>query len=201
MIIKNKNDISVADNNLTKESSDLNILLSNNTHINSLIEDKNNQIESLNNDNDIMKKKNTEINCDNQKYKNLIELYKKHLILLVSQNKKLAGEIRNLLTRDTELKDILERDKHLQYIRNENKNYFNTSEDKKKLVLDSGIVRPVEEKNKNIKKASVIEKIEKIENNIKSEEPKETELNISQEKNEEQDMGEEELVNIDDNKQ
>ena len=201
LIIKNKNDISVADNNLTKESSDLNILLSNNTHINGLIEDKNNQIESLNNDNDIMKKKNTEINCDNQKYKNLIELYKKHLILLVSQNKKLAGEIRNLLTRDAELKDILERDKHLQYIRNENKNYFNTSEDKKKLVLDSGIVRPVEEKNKNIKKASVIEKIGKIENNIKSEEPKETELNISQEKNEEQDMGEEELVNIDDNKQ
>lgn len=157
---RNKEDIASVDNNLLKESTVLSQLVSDNNHLNDLVEDRNAHIKNLNNENDILKQNNTEINCDNVKFNNLIQAYKKHLVLLISQNKKLAAEIQLLLGRDQELRNILERDGHLQDIRYENDQLVNNSLDKIKSFVDPGSMQQQldERKSTTIKKTYSIER-------------------------------------------
>ena len=223
LLTRNKEEISTVDKNLLKESTVLNQLISNNTHLNELVEDRNNHIKTLNIDNDIIKKNNSELNCDNTKFKNLIQAYKKHLILLISQNKKLVAEIQFLLGRDKELRNILERDNYLQDIRYENDNLINSSLEKIKACLDSDPKQTIEEpKTSSIKKTYSIERNEYNRNNDpKNYNDTNTNINMngsrinldpsninqnndlrnSQENFEGLDMGEEEMINISENEQ
>ena len=229
LLNKNKNDISVAKDNLLKETSVLNQLITDNTHLNELVEDRNAHIKNLNNENDIINKNNTELNCDNTKLNNRIQAYKRHLMLLICQNKKLACEINLLIGRDNELKGILERDIHLQDVKLENGQIINNSQEKLKQYLDPA--QPIEESKNNIivKRTYSIGRNDNRNGNEKSglinsnmnmnlgesginqgmsgtsiiNNINQKDIRISQENMEEQDQGEgeEEMVNMDENEQ
>ena len=159
LLKRNKEDIATVDNNLLKETAVLSQLISDNNNLNDLVEDRNAHIKNLNNENDILKQNNTEVNCDNVKYNNLIQAYKKHLILLISQNKKLAAEIQLLLGRDQELRNILERDGHLQDVRFENDQIVNNSLDKIKSFIEPGPMQQIEDrKSTTIKRTYSIDR-------------------------------------------
>ena len=160
MLKRNKEDIASVDNNLLKESAVLSQLISDNNHLNDLVEDRNAHIKNINNENDILKQNNTEANCENVKLNNLIQAYKKHMVLLISQNKKLAAEIQLLLGRDQELRNILERDGHLQDVRYENDQLINSSLESIKSSMGPGpMPQQVEErKSTTIKRTYSIDR-------------------------------------------
>lgn len=141
-------EICLAKDNLFKESSILSQVNADNQHFESLIKDRDAHINQINNDNNLLKQGNATLNCDNEKLNNLINAYKKHLLLLVSQNKKLAVEIQTLIGRDSELKVILERDNHLSDIRFENDQLVKNSTEKiaqvmnAEPILDNSMVIP-----------------------------------------------------------
>ena len=117
-------------NNYINETSKLNQLKTSNQQSNIVIRDRDEHIKQINIDNDIIKQNNSQINCENNKLCTLLDGYKKHLCLLVSQNKKIASEIQFLIGRDREIKEILERDNHLKDIRYENEQFVNSSKEK-----------------------------------------------------------------------
>ena len=146
-IKKNSEDISIVNNNILKETSLINKLCIDNQQLNNLVKDRDMHINQLNNDNNILKQDNNVINCQNEKVCKLLEAYKKHLCLLISQNKKLSCEVQFLLTRDSELKTILERDNHLKDVQYENDQFMNNSiEQIGKCVEGGGITTTVEKK-------------------------------------------------------
>ena len=220
-ICGNKDEMAIVQENLMKETDCLNQLVEDNMHLKELVEDRNNHIKDLNNDNDILKQNNTSINCDNTKMNLLIQAYKKHLVLLLSQNKKLASEIQLLLGRDQELKKILERDNQLQETKFENEQIVSSSLEKISQFPDpSKIQPPLEEiKNSNMKGTYTFERNENgdgtniknmnninmnisgsgINHGIGNNLNQDMELKMSQENNDEQ--GEEEMVNMDDNEE
>ena len=127
IIKKDSEDISIINNNVIKEVTMLKQLDIDKRQINILISDKEELIKQLNNDNKIIKHNNSEINCQNSKLSSLLEAYKKHLSILYCQNKKVANEIKYLLSRDDELRAILQRDEHLADIRYENEQFINNT--------------------------------------------------------------------------
>ena len=161
LIKRNQDDIASVDNNLLKETAALNQLVSDNTHLNELVEDRNNHIKNINDENNVLKQNNTDINTDNTKFNCLIQAYKKHLALLVCQNKKIAAEIQLLLGRDQELNNILERDGHLHDVRYENEQIINNSLQTIKPLMDQASMQPNEErKTTNIKRTYSFERNE-----------------------------------------
>ena len=70
-------------------------------------------------------------------------------MLLISQNKKISAEIQLLMGRDAEIRNILERDAHLQDVRYENHQTINDSLEKIKIFM-SGDVRINNEDINNI---------------------------------------------------
>jgi hypothetical protein len=167
LLIKNKDDIGVVDNNLLKETTALNQLKSDNAQLNKLIDDRNALIKSLDNDNNVLKENNNALNCDNISLKNLIQAYKNHLILLISQNKKISAEINYLIERDDEVKNILERDIHLQDVQCENNSLINNSLEKVNPYLDSGsILIPSSQGKTVIKRTYSIDRNDNRNNNI-----------------------------------
>lgn len=62
LIARNKEDISKVNNNLLNETAALNQLISDNTQLNQLVEDRNAHIQNLNQDNEILKQNNTDVN-------------------------------------------------------------------------------------------------------------------------------------------
>ena len=155
LLNKTKDEIACFDNNLNKETTTLNQLVSDNTRLNDLIKDRNAHINELNSENDILKKTNAELNCDNIKFNNLLQAYKKHLNLLISQNKKLANEIQSLLCRDSDARNILERDNHLQDVRFENDQIVKGSVDKIQQIYDGP---PINERRTNINRSYSIDR-------------------------------------------
>ena len=127
IIKKDNEDISIIKNNVIKEVTMLKQLDIDKHQINNLIIDKEEHIKQLNNDNKIIKQNNSEINCQNTKLSSLLEAYKKHLSILYCQNKKVANEIKYLLSRDDELRAILQRDDHLRDINYENEQFMNNT--------------------------------------------------------------------------
>jgi hypothetical protein len=119
-INKNNNDISVINDNLINETNALNQLISDNSNMNNDIHDREIQIKNITNENETLKQDNKILNDDANKINNIVEIYKKHLILLVIQNKKIAAEIQLLIGRDAEIKTILERINYLKDISEEN---------------------------------------------------------------------------------
>ena len=119
-INKNNNDISVINENLINETNTLNQLISDNSNMNNNIHDREIQITNITNENEVLKQDNKILNDDANKINNIFELYKKHLILLVVQNKKIAAEIQLLIGRDAEIKTILDRINYLKDVSEEN---------------------------------------------------------------------------------
>ena len=157
-IIKKENeDISIINTNLLKETSINKQLNIDNLQLNNLVKDRDENIKKINSDNNIIKQGNTELNCQNDKLNKLIQAYKKHLCLLVSQNKKLANEIQFLITRDGELKTILERDNHLKEIQYENEQFIKNSIDKIKLGAPNVVSQNLERKSTTIKRTYSID--------------------------------------------
>ena len=146
VINKTKEDITIINTNYIKETSKLNQLNANNQQSNLVIKDRDERINQINTDNGILKQKNAEINCENNNLHTLLDVYKKHLCLLVTQNKKIASEIQYLLGRDKEVKDILERDNHLKDLKYENQNFVSNSNAKIREIVNNQISPPVMEK-------------------------------------------------------
>ena len=144
IIKKNAQDITTFNDNLLKETTDLNQLSADNQHLDSLVKDRDTYINQINSENNILKEGNTEINLDNEKLSAILQAYKKHYTLLISQNKKLSGEIQGLIGRDTELRSILERGNHLRDVKYENDHLVSASTDKVKVVINDVNQFPLE---------------------------------------------------------
>ena len=204
LINRDKNDIAATENNLSKESAVLNQLVSDNSHLNDLIEDRNAQINNLSSENAGLKKNNTAINCDNNKNNNLLQVYKKHLVLLINQNKKLSGELKMLLGRDADMRNILSRDNHLQDVRFGNDQAVNNSLEKTRQYLDDVVVQ--DRRGSNIRPYDSRNDPGMISSMSPSKDPRLNDINnqgsqlkISQENIDEQDAGEEQEMINDDN--
>jgi chromosome segregation ATPase len=194
LISRDKNDIATTENKLSKESAVLNQLVSDNSHLNDLIEDRNAQINSINSENAGLKKDNTAINCENNKLSNLLQAYKKHLALLINQNKKLAAEIKMLLGRDSDMRNILSRDNHLQDVRFGNDQAVNGSLEKTKQYLDDVVIQ--DRRGPNIDPGMISSMSQSKDPRLSNHE---SQLKISQGNIGEQDAGEEQEMINDDN--
>jgi hypothetical protein len=107
------------------------------------------------------------LNCDNTKLNNLLQAYKNHLVLLISQNKKIAAEIQYLIGRDNELRNILGRDDYLQNVRFENNSLVSSSLEKIKPYLDTGSSQMPPDQGKTvIKRTYSFERNDNRNNNI-----------------------------------
>ena len=126
---KTKDDIACTNSSLLKEISLKNSLEKENSKLNCLITDRNAKIQELTNDNDILKCANTNTNSDNILLNKKVEAYKKHILILTSQNEKLSAELENIICRDSQLLDTLGRDTYLRAVQYENKNVINSSLD------------------------------------------------------------------------
>ena len=158
IIKKGNENISIINTNLLKETSIRNQLIIDYQQLNNLVKVRDDNIKEINNDNNIIKQQNTELNCQNEKINILFQAYKKHLCLLVSQNKKILNEIQFLIKRDCELKTFLERDNHLREIYNENQQFIKNSIEKIKLrPPDIIVTQNIERNNKAIKRTYSID--------------------------------------------
>ena len=144
IIKKNAEDITTFNNNLLKETTVLNQLSSDNQHLDSLVKDRDAHISQISSDNNVLKQGNTEINIDNEKLSSILQAYKNHYDLLISQNKKLAGEIQVLIGRDTELRSLLERGNHLRDVKYENDHLVSASTDKVNAAINDISQIPLE---------------------------------------------------------
>ena len=126
---RTKEDISCTDNSLMKEISLKNNLDKENSKLNCLISDRNSKIQAVTNDNEAIKCANTGNNNDNIYLNKKVEAYKKHILILTSQNEKLSTELENIICRDSQLLDTLGRDTYLRAVQYENKNVINSSLD------------------------------------------------------------------------
>ena len=126
---RTKEDISCTNNALLSEISIRNNLDKENSKLNCLIADRNTQIKKVNNDNDILKCANTANNNDNIFLNKKVEAYKKHILILTSQNENLSVELENIINRDSQLLHTLGRDTYLRAVQYENKNVINSSLD------------------------------------------------------------------------
>ena len=100
-----------------------------NSKLNCLITDRNVKIQKVNNDNDIIRCANTGNNSDNIFLNKKVEAYKKHILILTSQNENLSAELENIINRDSQLLNTLGRDTYLRAVQYENKNVINSSLD------------------------------------------------------------------------
>ena len=126
---RTKDDIACTNNSLLKEISLKNNLNNENSKLNCLIGDRNSKIEKITNDNDMLKCSNTGNNTNNIFLNKKVEAYKKHILILTSQNEKLSAELESIICRDSQLLDTLGRDTYLRAVQYENKNVINSSLD------------------------------------------------------------------------
>ena len=124
---RTKEDISCTNNALLSEISVRNNLDNENSKLNCLIADRNDKIKTINSDNDILKCANTSNNNDNIFLNKKVEAYKKHILILTSQNEKLSIELENIINRDSQLLHTLGRDTYLRAVQYENKNVIDSS--------------------------------------------------------------------------
>lgn len=136
-----KNDINILTNNLynindeidnvnndiLKEKSELNSLIIDNKSKNNYIHDREIQIQNMNKENNLIKENNCELEQDSINMNNIIGIYQKHLLFLISQNKKLSSELQLLLGRDEEIKLILNRKEFLRDFKDENNRLITNS--------------------------------------------------------------------------
>ena len=189
-INKNNNDISVINNNLINETNTLNQLISDNSNMNNEIHDREIQITNVTNENEVLKQDNKILNDDANKINSIFEIYKKHLILLVVQNRKIAAEIQLLIGRDAEVKTILDRINYLKDVSEENDREVTNSIERIKPHIDDGDFE-CSSNNMSMRRTYPIEGNEirnddmnyRYEPKIDNLNEKENELNISQSRN------------------
>ena len=126
---RTKDDITCTNSTLLKEISLKNNLDNENAKLNCLISDRSAKIQKVSNDNDILKCANTGNNNDNIFLNKKVEAYKKHILILTSQNENLSNELENIINRDCQLLNTLGRDTYLRAVQYENKNVINSSLD------------------------------------------------------------------------
>lgn len=188
-INKNNNDISVINDNLINETNTLNQLINENSNMNNNIHDREIQIKNITNENEVLKQDNKILNDDANKINNIFEIYKKHLILLVFQNKKIAAEIQLLIGRDAEIKTILDRINYLKDISEENDRQVTNSIERIKPHIDENNFE-CSSNNISMRRTYSFERNENINDDMNSNyryeskidnlNEKENELNISQ---------------------
>lgn len=193
---RNNEDINTINNNLIKESSTINQLIIDNKNMNNDIHDRDIQIKNLSSENEMLKQSNKELNEDTNSINKVFEKYRSHLILLATQNKKIASEIQLLVGRDTEVKAILDRTNLLREIRLENDKLVTNSIEKIKYhIEDQGSPYRYENNDINnnnsrnsLKRTYSIDKSDDKNNNFRYESrinEKENEINVSQSFNKE----------------
>jgi len=193
---RNNEDINTINNNLIKESSTINQLIIDNKNMNNDIHDRDIQIKNLSSENEMLKQSNKELNEDTNSINKVFEKYRSHLILLATQNKKIASEIQLLVGRDTEVKAILDRTNLLREIRLENDRLVTNSIEKIKYhIEDQGSPYRYENNDINnnnsrnsLKRTYSIDKSDDKNNNFRYESrinEKENEINVSQSFNKE----------------
>lgn len=193
---RNNEDINTINNNLIKESNTINQLIIDNKNMNNDIHDRDIQIKNLSSENEMLKQSNKELNEDTNSINKVFEKYRSHLILLATQNKKIASEIQLLVGRDTEVKAILDRTNLLREIRLENDKLVTNSIEKIKYhIEDQGSPYRYENNDINnnnsrnsLKRTYSIDKSDDKNNNFRYESrinEKENEINVSQSFNKE----------------
>ena len=126
---RTKDDIACTNNTLLKEISLRNNIDNENAKLNCLISDRNVKIQKTSNENDILKCANSGNNNENIFLNKKVEAYKKHILILTSQNENLSVELENIINRDSQLLNTLGRDTYLRAVQYENKNVINSSLD------------------------------------------------------------------------
>ena len=124
-----KNDACAMNNNLSKETAMRQQIEKNNERLEMMIQDRNNEIKSLNNENDSMKMSLDALNGDRQQLTDELEKYKKHILILTEQNDKLANELEEVLDRDMKLRMQLNRTERLEMVIDQNRNILENSLD------------------------------------------------------------------------
>ena len=115
-----QNDICNLNNEISNNFNIRTNLENNNQKLKNIISDKELQIQNFTNENNNLNACVSSLDCENAKLNTYFQEYKRHLLVLNTQNNQLSQELRFLLNRDKELRNILDRDNHLQAVRDQN---------------------------------------------------------------------------------
>lgn len=124
---KNKNDIAELNNNILKENSIRIQIEDNNKKLEAMISDRNNTIQTITHDNDLLKVNVDNLDQDNNALVRKIDEFKRHIVTLSGLNESLVNELGNILDRDSRLGFTLERDTKLRSIQRQNKEIVESS--------------------------------------------------------------------------
>ena len=120
--------INIIDKNLIKESQIKDDILNKNQELSDLINQRECEIEEINNDNNIENNNINNINNDISSLDNTIEKYKNHIIHLTDINELLSKELRGIIQMDEQMRNnAFDRIQYLKGLKEDNKNIINES--------------------------------------------------------------------------
>ena len=120
--------INIIDKNLIKESQINDDILNKNQELSDLINQRECEIEEINNDNNIENNNINNINNDISSLDNTIEKYKNHIIHLTDINELLSKELRGIIQVDEQMRNnAFDRIQYLKGLKEDNKNIINES--------------------------------------------------------------------------
>ena len=120
--------INIIDKNLIKESQINDDILNKNQELSDLINQRECEIEEINNDNNIENNNINNINNDISSLDNTIEKYKNHIIHLTDINELLSKELRGIIQMDEQMRNnAFDRIQYLKGLKEDNKNIINES--------------------------------------------------------------------------
>ena len=123
-----KKKILIIDKNLIKESQIKDDILNKNQELSDLINQRECEIEEINNDNNIENNNINNINNDISSLDNTIEKYKNHIIHLTDINELLSKELRGIIQMDEQMRNnAFDRIQYLKGLKEDNKNIINES--------------------------------------------------------------------------
>lgn len=132
-----KNNITNVNNELMKETSIRNEVEVSNKNLDCAVGKKNQDIDKLNCDNELVKRDIVNLENENNNLTRALQEYKKHIMIMTEQNDKLSKELECLMQRDVDILSILNRDGHLLSVDEQNKQLIQNSLDNLQRYIDS----------------------------------------------------------------
>ena len=122
-----KEEIDKLNNDYAKESTKKIQLINENKNINEIIKTKEKNIKKLNEENNQLKKSNTDLIYFCTNLQNKDNIYKNHILTMTEQNGKLSNELENIINDDENIIYKLTRVDYLKNIKEENKEIISSS--------------------------------------------------------------------------
>ena len=122
-----KEEIDKLNNDYAKESTKKINLINDNKNINEIIKTKEKNIKKLNEENNQLKKSNTDLIYFCTNLQNKDNIYKNHILTMTEQNGKLSNELENIINDDENIIYKLTRVDYLKNIKEENKEIISSS--------------------------------------------------------------------------